>query len=37
MRMMQKLIVELGTDRDDDDIQFNINKIVESCETWSME
>ena len=32
-----KLIVELGTDRDDDDMQHNINMIVKWCETWYME
>ena len=32
----EKLIVELGTDRDDDDMQSDINKIVKWCETWSM-
>ena len=32
-----KLIIELGADRDDDDMQSNINKIVKWCKTWSME
>jgi hypothetical protein len=32
-----KLIVELGTDRDNDDMQADINRIIEWCETWSME
>ena len=32
-----KLIVDLGADRDDDDMQFNINRIVKWCETWSIE
>ena len=32
-----KLKVERGTDLDDDDMQFEINKIVKWCETWSME
>ena len=32
-----KVIVELGTDRVDDDMQSDINKIFEWCETWSME
>ena len=32
-----KLIVELGTDRDYDDMQSDINKIVKWCETWFME
>ena len=32
-----KLIVNLGTDRDDDDMKFDINKIVKWCKTWSME
>ena len=31
-----KLIVELETDRDNDDIQAGINRTVEWCETWSM-
>ena len=26
-----KLIIELGTDRDDDDMQSDINKIVKWC------
>ena len=29
--------MELGTDRDDDDMQSDINNIVKWCETWSME
>ena len=32
-----KLIVEIGTDRENDDMQSEINKIVKWCETWSME
>ena len=32
-----KLIVELGTDLNDDDMQSDINKIVECYGTWSME
>ena len=32
-----KLIVELGTDQDDKDMQSYINKIIKWCETWSME
>ena len=31
-----KLIVELRADRDDGDMQSDINKIVKWCETWSM-
>ena len=33
----EKLIVELGTDRDDDDMQYDKNRTVKWCETWSME
>ena len=32
-----KLIVELGTDWGDDDMQSDINKIVKWWKTWSME
>ena len=32
-----KLLVELGTDRDNDDMQTDIDKIVGWCKTWSME
>ena len=32
-----KLIEDLGTYRDDEDMQFDISKIVKWCETWSME
>ena len=32
-----KLTVELGADRDNDDIQNNINRITVWCETWFME
>ena len=32
-----KLIVELGTDRDDDGMQSYINRVVKRCEAWSME
>ena len=32
-----KLIVELRTDRDNDDMQSDMNKIVKWCESWSME
>ena len=28
---------ELGTDRDDDDMQSDINRIVRWCKTWYME
>ena len=31
------MMVELGTDQDDDDMQSNINMIVKRCETWSVE
>ena len=30
-------MVELVADRDDDDMQSDIKKIVKWCETWSME
>ena len=32
-----KLIVELVTDREDDDMQSYVNMIVKWCEIWSME
>ena len=32
-----KVIVELGNDRDDDHMQYDINRIVKWCETWYME
>ena len=32
-----KLIIELGADRHDDDIQSDIKKIVKWCKTWSIE
>ena len=31
-----KIIVALWTDRDNDDMQSDINKIINWCETWSM-
>ena len=36
-KLYGKLIVELGTDCDDDDRQSDINQIVEFCWNWSME
>ena len=35
--LVSQLIVELGTDRDNDDMQSDINRIVRWCETWYME
>ena len=32
-----KLMVEFGTDQGDDNMQYDINRIVKWCETWSME